>query len=137
MLPLPRTEDGKIDFSQDFFGKEAYLTVSGQIAVEAYCLALSKVYTFGPTFRAENSNTPRHLAEFWMIEPEIAFADLNDDAALAEALLKSVFKDVLERCGEDLKFFDERVQKGVVARLEQMVGSEFARIDYSDAVVAL
>ena len=137
MLNLPRTEAGKIDFSQDFFGKEAYLTVSGQLAVEAYCLALSKVYTFGPTFRAENSNTPRHLAEFWMIEPEIAFADLNDDAALAEALLKSVFKDVLERCGEDLKFFDERVQKGVVARLEQMVGSEFARIDYSDAVVAL
>ena len=137
MLNLPRTEAGKIDFSQDFFGKEAYLTVSGQLAVEAYCLALSKVYTFGPTFRAENSNTPRHLAEFWMIEPEIAFADLNDDAALAEALLKSVFKDVLERCGEDLKFFDERVQKGVVARLEQMVGSEFARIDYGDAVVAL
>ena len=137
LMNLPRTDAGKIDFSQDFFGKEAYLTVSGQLAVEAYCLALSKVYTFGPTFRAENSNTPRHLAEFWMIEPEIAFGDLNDDASLAEALLKNVFKDVLDRCGEDLKFFDERVQKGVVARLEQMVNSEFARIDYSDAVVAL
>jgi asparaginyl-tRNA synthetase len=137
LMNLPRTDAGKIDFSQDFFGKEAYLTVSGQLAVEAYCLALSKVYTFGPTFRAENSNTPRHLAEFWMIEPEIAFGDLNDDATLAEALLKSVFKDVLDRCGEDLKFFDERVQKGVIARLEQMVDSEFARIDYGDAVVAL
>jgi asparaginyl-tRNA synthetase len=137
LMNLPKGDAGKIDFSQDFFGKEAYLTVSGQLAVEAYCLALSKVYTFGPTFRAENSNTPRHLAEFWMIEPEIAFADLNDDASLAEALLKTVFKDVLERCGEDLAFFDDRVQKGVVARLEQMANSEFARIDYGDAVVAL
>jgi asparaginyl-tRNA synthetase len=137
LMNLPRTDSGKIDFTQDFFGKEAYLTVSGQLAVEAYCLALSKVYTFGPTFRAENSNTPRHLAEFWMIEPEIAFGDLNDDATLAEALLKAVFKDVLDRCAEDLKFFDERVQKGVIARLEQMVDSEFARIDYGDAVIAL
>ena len=134
---LPRTDAGKIDFSEDFFGKEAFLTVSGQLAVEGYCLALSKVYTFGPTFRAENSNTPRHLAEFWMIEPEIAFADLNDDANLAEALLKSVFKDVLDRCAEDLAFFDERIHKGVVARLEQMANSEFARIDYGDAVLAL
>jgi asparaginyl-tRNA synthetase len=137
LMNLPRTDSGKIDFTQDFFGKEAYLTVSGQLAVEAYCLALSKVYTFGPTFRAENSNTPRHLAEFWMIEPEIAFGDLNDDATLAEALLKAVFKDVLDSCAEDLKFFDERVQKGVIARLEQMVDSEFARIDYGDAVIAL
>ncbi len=137
LMNLPRGDTGKVDFAQDFFGKEAYLTVSGQLAVEAYCLALSKVYTFGPTFRAENSNTPRHLAEFWMIEPEIAFADLNDDAALAEALLKSVFKDVLDRCGEDLKFFDDRVQKGVTARLEQMIASEFVRLDYGDAVKAL
>jgi asparaginyl-tRNA synthetase len=137
LLNLPRTDAGKIDFSQDFFGKEAYLTVSGQLAVEAYCLALSKVYTFGPTFRAENSNTPRHLAEFWMIEPEIAFGDLDDDATLAEALLKAVFRDVLDGCSEDLKFFDDRVQKGVIARLEQMVDSEFARIDYGDAVAAL
>lgn len=137
LMNLPRTDAGKIDFSQDFFGKEAYLTVSGQLAVEAYCLALSKVYTFGPTFRAENSNTPRHLAEFWMIEPEIAFADLNDDATLAEALLKQVFRDVLERCGEDLKFFDDRVLKGVTARLEQFVAAEFARIDYTDAITIL
>ncbi|MFO1493398.1 MAG: asparagine--tRNA ligase, partial [Lysobacterales bacterium] len=137
LMNLPRSDSGKVDFGKDFFGKEAYLTVSGQLAVEAYCLALSKVYTFGPTFRAENSNTPRHLAEFWMIEPEIAFADLNDDAALAEALLKSVFRDVLDRCGEDLRFFDERVQKGVVGRLEQMVNSEFARIDYTEAVKVL
>ncbi len=134
---LPRSDSGEIDFAQDFFGKEAYLTVSGQLAVEAYCLALSKVYTFGPTFRAENSNTPRHLAEFWMIEPEIAFADLNDDASLAEALLKSVFKDVLDRCGEDLKFFDDRVLKGVIARLEQMVANDFVRLEYGDAIKAL
>jgi asparaginyl-tRNA synthetase len=137
LMNLPRTADGKVDFHKDFFGRETYLTVSGQLAVEAYCLALSKVYTFGPTFRAENSNTPRHLAEFWMIEPEIAFADLAADAALAEALLKSVFRDVLERCGEDLAFFDERVHKGVVARLESLVDAEFVRIDYGDAIRVL
>jgi asparaginyl-tRNA synthetase len=137
LMNLPRTADGKVDFHKDFFGRETYLTVSGQLAVEAYCLALSKVYTFGPTFRAENSNTPRHLAEFWMIEPEIAFADLAADAALAEALLKSVFRDVLERCGEDLAFFDERVHKGVVARLESLVDAEFVRIDYGDAIKVL
>jgi len=134
---LPRTESGKINFNEDFFGKEAYLTVSGQLAVEGYCLALSKVYTFGPTFRAENSNTPRHLAEFWMIEPEIAFGDLNDDATLAEAMLKSVFKDVLDRCGEDLKFFDDRIQKGVIARLENLAQSDFVRMDYTEAVKIL
>ena len=137
LMNLPKGEAGKIDFNKDFFGKEAYLTVSGQLAVEGYCLALSKVYTFGPTFRAENSNTPRHLAEFWMIEPEIAFGDLNDDATLAEAMLKSVFKDVLERCGEDLKFFDDRVQKGVVARLENLASSDFVRMDYTEAVSVL
>ncbi len=137
LMNLPKGEAGKIDFNKDFFGKEAYLTVSGQLAVEGYCLALSKVYTFGPTFRAENSNTPRHLAEFWMIEPEIAFGDLNDDATLAEAMLKSVFKDVLERCGEDLKFFDDRVQKGVIARLENLASSDFVRMDYSEAVSVL
>ncbi len=134
---LPRNDAGKIDFNKDFFGKEAYLTVSGQLAVEGYCLAMSKVYTFGPTFRAENSNTPRHLAEFWMIEPEIAFGDLNDDATLAEAMLKSVFKDVLDRCGEDLKFFDDRVQKGVIARLENLAQSDFVRMDYTEAVKVL
>jgi asparaginyl-tRNA synthetase len=139
----PRTEAGKLDFSKDFFGKEAYLTVSGQLNVEAYCLALSKVYTFGPTFRAENSNTTRHLAEFWMIEPEIAFANLNDDAALAERFLKAVFKAVLAERLDDLKFFEQSVGKGVVtqagviARLEKFVDSSFERIDYTEAVAIL
>ena len=110
---LPRTQEGKVDYSKDFFGREAFLTVSGQLNVEAYCLALSKVYTFGPTFRAENSNTSRHLAEFWMIEPEIAFADLADDADLAEALLKYVFKALLDERPDDMAFFDERIEKGV------------------------
>ena len=114
---LPRTPDGKVDFAQDFFGREAFLTVSGQLNVETYCLALSKVYTFGPTFRAENSNTSRHLAEFWMIEPEIAFADLADDATLAEALLKHIFKAVLDERADDMAFFEERIEKGVIAKL--------------------
>src|SRR5580700_9432116 len=134
---LPRTADGKIDFAQDFFGREAFLTVSGQLNVEAYCLALSKVYTFGPTFRAENSNTSRHLAEFWMIEPEIAFADLADNATLAEALLKYTFAALLNEREEDLAFFDERVEKGLVAKLQGIVASEFARMDYSDAIGVL
>ncbi|WP_224242008.1 asparagine--tRNA ligase [Hyalangium gracile] len=130
----PRTPEGKIDWHKDFFGKEAYLTVSGQLNVEAYCLAMSKVYTFGPTFRAENSNTTRHLAEFWMIEPEIAFANLNDDADLAERFLKYVFKAVLSECGPDFKFFEERVQKGVTERLEKFINSSFERIDYTKAI---
>ncbi|HZI03565.1 MAG TPA: asparagine--tRNA ligase [Archangium sp.] len=130
----PRTDTGKIDWGKDFFGKEAYLTVSGQLNVEAYCLALSKVYTFGPTFRAENSNTTRHLAEFWMIEPEIAFADLNEDANLAERFLKYVFKAVLAECAPDMKFFEERQQKGVIERMEKFVNSSFERIDYTDAI---
>jgi asparaginyl-tRNA synthetase len=134
---LPRGEDDRIDFSKDFFGREAFLTVSGQLNVEAYCLALSKVYTFGPTFRAENSNTSRHLAEFWMIEPEIAFADLKDDAALAESLLKGIFKALLEERQEDLAFFDERLEKGLVAKLQGIVGSEFARMDYGEAIATL
>jgi asparaginyl-tRNA synthetase len=133
----PRTPEGKIDWHKDFFGKEAYLTVSGQLNVEAYCLALSKVYTFGPTFRAENSNTTRHLAEFWMIEPEIAFADLNEDANLAERFLKYVFKAVLTECGPDMKFFEERVQKGVTERLEKFINSSFERIHYTDAIEIL
>src|SRR6185369_2249436 len=115
---LPRNPQGKVDFAQDFFGREAFLTVSGQLAVEAYCLALTKVYTFGPTFRAENSNTSRHLAEFWMIEPEIAFADLSDNATLAERLLKHALKAVLDECEGDLAFFNERIEKGLVAKLE-------------------
>ncbi|AEI65742.1 asparagine--tRNA ligase [Corallococcus macrosporus] len=133
----PRTPEGRIDWHKDFFGKEAYLTVSGQLNVEAYALAMSKVYTFGPTFRAENSNTTRHLAEFWMIEPEIAFADLNEDANLAERFLKYVFKAVLSDCAPDLKFFEERVQKGVTERMEKFINSSFERIDYTEAVEIL
>src|SRR5579864_3503211 len=134
---LPRTPRGEVDFAQDFFGREAFLTVSGQLNVEAYCLALTKVYTFGPTFRAENSNTSRHLAEFWMIEPEIAFADLSDDATLAEGLLKSALTTLLNEREEDLAFFDERVEKGLVAKLEGIVASDFVRMDYGEAVGVL
>jgi asparaginyl-tRNA synthetase len=127
-------QNGKVDFSRDFFGRETYLTVSGQLNVEAYCLALSKVYTFGPTFRAENSNTSRHLAEFWMIEPEIAFANLSDNADLAEALLKSIFKSLLSEREQDMAFFDERIEKGIVAKLQGIVDSEFVRMDYGEAI---
>src|SRR5438067_5288205 len=134
---LPRTAQGKVDFAQDFFGRETFLTVSGQLNVEAYCLALTKVYTFGPTFRAENSNTSRHPAEFWMIEPEIAFADLSDNAALAEALLKYTFAALLEEREEDLAFFDQRIEKGLVAKLEGIVGSEFVHMDYGEAILVL
>jgi asparaginyl-tRNA synthetase len=124
----------KVDFAQDFFSREAFLTVSGQLNVETHCLALTKVYTFGPTFRAENSNTSRHLAEFWMIEPEIAFADLSDNAALAEVLLKYTFAALLNERQEDLAFFDQRIEKGLVAKLEGIVGSEFVRMDYGEAI---
>ena len=134
---LPYNDHGQVDFSQDFFGRETFLTVSGQLNIEAYCLALSKVYTFGPTFRAENSNTSRHLAEFWMIEPELAFADLNDNAALAEALLKSVFTDLLNERGDDMAFFAERVDKQCIERLEQVIQSPFERMDYAEAVKIL
>ncbi len=137
MMNLPRTPDGRVDFAQDFFGREAFLTVSGQLNVETYCMALSKVYTFGPTFRAENSNTSRHLAEFWMIEPEIAFADLSDNASLAEALLKHVFRTVLNERPDDMAFFEERIEKGVIAKLQGIVDKEFARMDYSDAIRVL
>ncbi|HJR73445.1 MAG TPA: asparagine--tRNA ligase [Luteimonas sp.] len=134
---LPIGKDGAVDFSRDFFGKETFLTVSGQLNVEAYCLALSKVYTFGPTFRAENSNTTRHLAEFWMIEPEIAFADLNDDAKLAEDFLKYLFRAVLNERGDDLAFIAERVDKTAISKLEAFINSPFERIDYTDAVALL
>jgi asparaginyl-tRNA synthetase len=137
LMNLPHLPDGNIDFTQDFFGREAFLTVSGQLNVEAYCLALSKVYTFGPTFRAENSNTSRHLSEFWMIEPEIAFADLADNATLAERLLKAVFAAVLEARGDDMAFFEERIEKGVIARLQGIVESEFVRMDYGEAIRVL
>ena len=134
---LPRTPGGGVDFMQDFFGRETFLTVSGQLNVEAYCLALTKVYTFGPTFRAENSNTSRHLAEFWMIEPEIAFADLSDDATLAEQLLKFTFETLLNKSHEDLAFFDERIEKGLLAKLQKIVSSEFVRMDYGEAISIL
>ncbi|MEZ5465140.1 MAG: asparagine--tRNA ligase [Lysobacteraceae bacterium] len=134
MANLPRDDKGAVDFSRDFFGKETFLTVSGQLNVEAFCLALSKVYTFGPTFRAENSNTSRHLAEFWMIEPEIAFADLNDDANLAEAFLKYLFQAVLDERGDDMAFIAERVQKDAITRLEAFIKAPFERIDYGDAI---
>jgi asparaginyl-tRNA synthetase len=131
---LPRTDKGEVDYARDFFGRPANLTVSGQLNVEAYCLALSNVYTFGPTFRAENSNTSRHLAEFWMIEPEVAFADLAADADLAEAFLKSIFTDLLNERGDDLAFFVERVDAEAIRRLEGFVESSFERMDYTEAV---
>ena len=137
MANLPRGKEGEVDFSRDFFGKETFLTVSGQLNVEAYCLALSKVYTFGPTFRAENSNTTRHLAEFWMIEPEVAFANLADNAALAEDFLKYLFRAVLHERGDDLAFIAERVQPDAITRLEAFVNAPFERIDYTDAVALL
>jgi asparaginyl-tRNA synthetase len=131
---LPRTADGKIDFDKDFFAREARLTVSGQLNVETYCMAMSRVYTFGPTFRAENSNTRRHLAEFWMIEPEIAFANLDDDAQLAEDFLKAIFGALLRERKDDLAFFEKWVDKDCVARLGALVESKFARMDYGDAI---
>ncbi|MCA9291627.1 MAG: asparagine--tRNA ligase [Phycisphaerales bacterium] len=137
LLNLPRTPEGQVDFSQDFFGRETNLTVSGQLEVETYCCALGNVYTFGPTFRAENSNTSRHLAEFWMIEPEIAFADLNDDAALAEDFLKAIFRDLLDERGDDMAFFNERIDKGCIARLEAFVDASFERMDYTEAIQRL
>ena len=137
LMNLPRTAEGKIDFAQDFFGRETFLTVSGQLNVETYCMALSKVYTFGPTFRAENSNTSRHLAEFWMIEPEIAFAALADNATLAEALLKHIFRTVLTERADDMAFFEERIEKGVIAKLQGIVDSKFVRMDYTEAIRVL
>lgn len=131
---LPFTPEGQVDYSQDFFGKEAFLTVSGQLNVESYCLAMSKVYTFGPTFRAENSNTSRHLAEFWMVEPEIAFADLSDVSDLAESFLKYVLAAVLEELPDDMDFFAKRVDKEAITRIESVLNTPFERIDYSDAI---
>ena len=137
MENLPRTDKDKVDYSQDFFGKETFLTVSGQLNVETYCNALSKVYTFGPTFRAENSNTSRHLAEFWMVEPEIAFADLSDAADLAEEMLKYVLKALLNERADDIAFFQQRVDKTVIERLNSVINNEFVRLDYTDAITIL
>src|SRR3954464_9897636 len=133
----PRTPAGAVDFDQDFFGREARLTVSGQLNVETYCLALSKVYTFGPTFRAENSNTRRHLAEFWMIEPEVAFADLAANADLAEAFLKYIFRALLNERPDDMKFFVDRIDPECQKRLAALVDSTFTRMDYSEAIKVL
>lgn len=133
-LPL---QEGRVDYAQDFFEKEAFLTVSGQLNAECYALAMSKVYTFGPTFRAENSNTSRHLAEFWMVEPEIAFADLNDDASLAEGLIQHVISTVLNRREDDIAFFNQWVDKTCLARLEHVLTAGFTRMDYTDAIVLL
>jgi len=137
MQQPPRTADGKVDWQQDFFAKPAYLTVSGQLEGEIFASAFSKVYTFGPTFRAENSNTPRHLAEFWMIEPEMAFYQLNDNMRLAEEFLKYIIRYVLEQCREDLEFFNQFIEKSVLATLEHVAESDFGHMSYSDAVAEL
>ncbi len=134
---LPKTEDGAVDFTEDFFGKSTNLTVSGQLNGETYAMAFRNIYTFGPTFRAENSNTTRHAAEFWMIEPEIAFADLNDDMQLAEDMLKYVINYVLEHAPEELKFFDSFIDKGLLERLNNVVNSDFGRVTYTEAIEIL
>ncbi len=136
-LDVVNRENGEVDFSKDFFGAETFLTVSGQLNIESYCLALKNVYTFGPTFRAENSNTSRHLAEFWMIEPEIAFADIHDNATLAESLLKSVLKEVLETCPNDMQFFADRIDSEVLTRIETVINKPFERLDYTEAIEIL
>ena len=129
-----RRVEGGVDYTKDFFHKPTYLTVSGQLQVEAFACSLGKVYTFGPTFRAENSNTPRHLAEFWMVEPEMAFYDLADDMTLAEAFLKRIIKDALQHCAEDMNFFAERIDKDVFVRLENVLSNPFLRISYTEAI---
>jgi len=131
---LPRDAQGQVDYSRDFFGKPASLTVSGQLQAEAFALALGRVYTFGPTFRSENSNTPRHAAEFWMIEPEIAFADLDDNMALAEDMVKTVIQAVLDQAGEELDFLNRFVDRGLLDRLRHVAGSAFARVSYTQAI---
>lgn len=137
MMNLPRTENGGIDWSQDFFGKPAFLTVSGQLEGETFAEAMSNIYTFGPTFRAENSNTPRHLAEFWMIEPEMAFCDLDDDRRLAEDFLKYIITHVMDTRMDDLEFFNKRVDDTVLSTLENVVNSEFAHVPYTEAIEIL
>jgi len=134
---MPTNDDGSIDYSKDFFGTKSNLTVSGQLEGETYACALGNIYTFGPTFRAENSNTRRHLAEFWMIEPEMAFADLDDDADLAEKYLKFLFQRVLDNCAEDLQFFDSRIEKGLIEKLTRLADSSFTRISYTEAISVL
>lgn len=134
---IPKTEDGQVDFSKDFFGKSTHLTVSGQLNAETFAEAFRNVYTFGPTFRAENSNTVKHAAEFWMVEPEICFADLNDDMDLAEDMIKYIFKYVLDNCPEEMEFFNNFIDKTLLDRLNNVINSDFARISYTDAVAEL
>ena len=134
---LPRTEDGKIDYSKDFFGKETNLTVSGQLSAETFAMAFRNIYTFGPTFRAENSNTTRHAAEFWMIEPEMAFADLNDNMEIAEEMLKYIIQYVLDNAPEEMEFFNNFVDKGLLERLDNILNNEFGRVTYTEAVELL
>ena len=134
---IPKTEDGKIDYKEDFFGKETNLTVSGQLNGESYALAFRNIYTFGPTFRAENSNTARHAAEFWMIEPEIAFADLDDNIELAENMLKYVIKYVMDECPEEMAFFNQFIEKGLLDKLNHIVTSDFGKVTYTEAVELL
>ena len=137
MENIPRTEDGKVDYTKDFFNKETNLTVSGQLNGETYAMAFRNIYTFGPTFRAENSNTTRHAAEFWMIEPEMAFADLKDDMILAEGMLKYIIRYVLENAPEEMAFFNQFVDKGLLERLQGVLNSEFGHITYTDAIEIL
>ncbi len=136
-MNLPRADDGSIDHAQDFFGKSTFLTVSGQLEVETFCCSLSRVYTFGPTFRAENSNTARHLAEFWMVEPEIAFGDIHDNARLAEEMLKFLLDDLLTTRADDMAFFDLRIEKGLIERLKHIIESPFRVLTYTEAVKIL
>src|SRR5262249_53597348 len=126
--------NGQVDYTKDFFSRPAYLTVSGQLEAEIFACSLGKVYTFGPTFRAENSSTPRHLAEFWMVEPEMAFLDLNDNMTMAEVFIKRIIKDALEKCPEDMQFFEERIEKGLLARLQGVLGKQFLRLPYTEAI---
>ena len=137
LINMPKTDDGKIDFSKDFFGKPAHLTVSGQLNGETFAEAFRNIYTFGPTFRAENSNTVKHAAEFWMVEPEICFADLVDDMDLAEDMIKYIFKYVLDNCPEEMEFFNNFIDKGLLERLNHVINSDFVRISYTDAVKEL
>lgn len=134
---VPKTEESEVDFAQDFFGRRAFLTVSGQLQAEVMALSFRDVYTFGPTFRAENSNTSRHLAEFWMVEPEMAFCDLKGDMDLAEAFLKYIFKFVLEQCPEDMEFFNQRIDNSVLATAENIINNQFERISYTEAIALL
>ena len=134
---LPMTEDGRVDYTQDFFGKQTNLTVSGQLNGETYAMAFRNIYTFGPTFRAENSNTTRHAAEFWMIEPEIAFADLKDDMMLAESMIKYIIRYVLEHAPEEMAFFNNFIDKGLIKRLEGVMNSEFGHVTYTEAIALL